>query len=88
MFEDETPLAWQRTPPRARVYGADGTEFGTVEALLGDEEEDIFHGLAVKRAGDGVIELPAPHIKKICDKGVVTDLYPADTGALQPYRAG
>lgn len=85
MFEEETPLAWQRTPPSAAVYGADGSEIGHVEAVLGDEQEDIFHGLAVKRPSERLVELPAAHIKKICAKGVVTDLYSADVAALVPY---
>lgn len=86
MFEDETPVTWQRTPRSAAVYGADGSEIGSVEAVLGDEEEDIFHGLAVKRLGHSVVELPAAHVKKICASGVVTDLYPGDVAGLQPYR--
>ena len=86
MFEDEVPLTWQRTPTRATVYGADGSELGTVESILGDEREDIFHGLALKRASDGVVELPAARIKKICARGVVTDLYPADAATLEAYR--
>jgi len=86
VFEDETPLAWQRTPPRATVYGADASELGTVQSVLGDEEEDIFHGVALSRPSDGVVELPAARIKKICAKGLVTDLYPADVASLEPYR--
>ena len=85
-FEDETPLAWQRTPARSTVYAADGSELGAVESVLGDEQEDIFHGIALKRPADGVVELPAAHVKKICAKGVVTDLYPADAASLEPYR--
>lgn len=86
VFEDETPLTWQRTPASAKVYGADGSEIGSVESVLGDEEADIFHGLAVRRSGDGLLELPAAHVKKICAAGVATDLYPGDVAALQPYR--
>jgi sporulation protein YlmC with PRC-barrel domain len=89
VFEEETPLTWQRTPSHAAVYGADGSEIGTVESVLGDEQEDIFHGLALRRGGGeggGVVELPAARIKKISASGVVTDLYPADAARLAPYR--
>src|SRR5438093_243525 len=49
MFEDQDAVAWTAMPYRARVVTADGEEIGTAESLLGDEEEDIFHGIAVRR---------------------------------------
>jgi hypothetical protein len=85
MFEDETPLAWQVMPYRAPVYAADGTEIGPAESLLGDETEDIFHGIAVKTRGK-TLEIPALNIKKITAKGVVTDLDSVGVAGLQPYR--
>lgn len=89
MFEDLTPLTWQRTPHNAPVYGFDASEIGTVESVLGDEEEDIFHGLALRRhGGDGIVELPAAHVKKITDQGVVTDLDSGGVAALEPYSPG
>jgi len=87
MFESEPALAWQAMPYRSKVYGADGSEVGTAESLLGDEEEDIFHGIALKKASGGpVVEIPAVRIKKITDKGVLTDLGSDDVAALAPYR--
>jgi hypothetical protein len=86
MFEDEPQLAWIVMPYRAKVFGADGTEIGTAESLLGDEKEDIFHGIAVKRHGGATAEIPAARIKKITASGVVTDLSADDVQALQPYQ--
>ncbi|HMJ40649.1 MAG TPA: PRC-barrel domain-containing protein [Verrucomicrobiae bacterium] len=87
MFEDETAVAWIAMPYRAPVVAADGSEIGTAESLLGDENEDIFHGIVVKqRQGGKLVEIPATRIAKITDKHVVTDLAEADTSALQPYR--
>jgi sporulation protein YlmC with PRC-barrel domain len=87
MFEDETAVAWIAMPYRAPVVAADGSEIGTAESLLGDEKEDIFHGIVVKqRQGGKLVEIPATRIAKITDKHVVTDLAEADTSALQPYR--
>lgn len=87
MFEDETAVAWIAMPYRAPVVAADGSEIGTAESLLGDENEDIFHGIVVKqRQGGKLVEIPATRIAKITDKHVVTDLAEADTPALQPYR--
>ncbi len=87
MFEDEQALAWVAMPYRAKVYGMDGTEIGTAESLLGDEEADIFHGIAVKRSSGGpTAEIPAVRIKKITEKGVATDLDSTDVANLQAYR--
>jgi len=87
MFEDEQAVAWRARPYRAKVYAMDGTEIGTAESLLGDEEEDIFHGIAVKRhSGGPTAEIPATRIKKITEKGVATDLDSTDVAALQAYR--
>jgi hypothetical protein len=87
MFEDETAVAWIATPYRAPVVAADGSEIGTAESLLGDETEDIFHGIVVKqREGGKLVEIPAARIKKITSKHVVTDLTEGGISGLQPYR--
>lgn len=87
MFEDETPVAWIAMPHGAAVVAADGSEIGTAESVLGDENEDIFHGIVVKqRDGGKLVEVPAARIKKITNKHVVTDLTDADASALQDHR--
>jgi hypothetical protein len=87
MYEDETAVAWKAMPYRAPVVAADGSEIGSAESLLGDEEEDIFHGVAVRsRAGGRMIEIPAVRIKKITEKHVITDLSSDDVTALPAYR--
>lgn len=87
MFDDETAVAWRAMPYRAPVVAGDGTVIGTAESLLGDEEEDIFHGIVVKRKqGGSPLEIPASRIKKITAKHVVTDLSEADVAALPAYR--
>src|SRR5260370_19608102 len=87
MFDDESGVAWRVMPYRAPVVAADGSVIGTAESLLGDEEEDIFHGIVVKRKQSGSpLEIAASRIKKITSKHVVTDLSAADVGALPAYR--
>jgi hypothetical protein len=87
MFEDETQVAWRAMPYRAPVVAADGSEVGTAESLLGDESEDIFHGIVVKPRGSGKhLEIPAARILKITEKHVLTDLSEGDVAALEPYR--
>jgi hypothetical protein len=83
MFEDETPVAWIAMPPRATVVAADGSEIGIAESVLGDKEEDIFHGIVVRRHDGGkLVEIPAARITKITNKHVMTDLTEDDISAL------
>jgi hypothetical protein len=85
MLEDEPAIAWTAMPYRAMVVTTDGTEIGTAESLLGDESEDIFHGIAVK-SSKGLMEIPAARVKKITQRGVVTDLAQDEVAQLQPYK--
>ena len=87
MFEDETPVAWQAVPRHAPVFAADGSEIGTADSLLGDEDEDIFHAIVLKRNRDGaMVEVPARRIQKMTTQRVVTDLAATDVATLAPYR--
>lgn len=87
MYEQEATVAWRAMPYRAEVVAVDGTEIGKAESLLGDEEEDIFHGIVIDRAaGGGRVEIPAARIKRITESHVITDLATSDLERLQPYR--
>lgn len=87
MFEDETPIAWTVLPRDAAVVAADGTEIGRVRYVLGDQQEDIFHGVAIRRADGGqLVEVQWRHIKRLTERHVLTDLSPDEVGSLPPYR--
>lgn len=87
MFENETVVAWTAMPYRAPVVGADGSEIGKAESLLGDESEDIFHGIAINRQSDRKqVEIAAGRIKKITEHHVVTDLSASEVEELPLYR--
>ncbi|MGH7764500.1 MAG: hypothetical protein ACREOM_08805 [Candidatus Dormibacteraceae bacterium] len=87
MFEDETVVAWQAMPYRAAVVTEDGSRIGSAESLLGDEKEDIFHGIVVKRHGDGhLVEIAAAKITKITEKHVVTEVPAGEVASLPAYH--
>src|SRR5256886_17434904 len=89
MFEDETPVAWQAVPAHAPVVGADGSEIGIAESVLGDEEQDIFHGIVLRRSPDGEkAELPARRSKKMTSRRAIICLRIGDLGRLPPSPAG
>ncbi len=86
MFEDETPIAWTKLAEKEPVLAADGTEIGRIHQVLGDRNEDIFHGLAVKLASGGrVVEVPMARIKRMTERHVLTDLSPSEAAALPVY---
>ena len=86
VFEDETPIAWTAMPRHAPVMAADGSQIGTAESVLGDQDEDIFHGLVVRRHDGQLVEVTAARVKKMTANHVLTDLDAAEAGALTPYR--
>lgn len=83
----EEQVSWRATPYRAPVLDTQGRVIGRTESLLGDEEADIFHGLAVRLAdGGGIVEVPASRVARITTANVQTNLGPGDSGSLEPYR--
>jgi hypothetical protein len=87
MFEDETQVAWNAMPRGAPLLAADQAEIGTAESVLGDEQEDIFHGIVAKlKEGARMVEVPAARVTRITDRRVITDLTLDDVAALPAYR--
>ncbi|MGH7747527.1 MAG: hypothetical protein ACREQ5_22625 [Candidatus Dormibacteria bacterium] len=85
MSEDQ--VAWTAMPYRAPVLDSTGAPIGSAESLLGDESEDIFHGVVVKRTRDGaLVEVPQGLVSRITATHVYTTISPGDVGNLQPYR--
>lgn len=64
------PVSWLMIRPGWKVYSSDGTEVGAVDEIAGDENEDIFDGLAVATSALGKpIYVPAESVGPITDDG-------------------
>jgi hypothetical protein len=62
----DDPVAWSYVPADALVVGPDGDELGRVAAMLGTEDEGIFHGIAVTTYGDGTVRVvPADAVTRL-----------------------
>jgi hypothetical protein len=62
----EDPVAWNYVPADALVLGAGGEELGRVAAMLGAEDEGIFHGVAVTTYDDGTVRVvPADAVTRL-----------------------
>ena len=87
MEEEEHEVAWLAMPEKAPVMDEAGEEIGRTEELLGDREDDIFHGIVVKLAKGGQkVEVRADRIPKITTRRVYTDLAADDLEKLPEYR--
>jgi hypothetical protein len=51
MTDDQTSVSWKAIEPHWKVYAADGLEIGEVFQVEGDENADIFDGLAITHRG-------------------------------------
>ena len=87
VFEDEVPVAWTAMPEHAPVVGADGTEIGKAEKVLGDREEDIFHGVVMRRGDGEVVEIPASRIQRMTQRHIIANFDADEARSLPPYRA-
>jgi hypothetical protein len=85
--EEEREVAWLAMPEKAPVMDEAGQEIGRAEEVLGDREDDIFHGIVVKLSRGGQrVEVRADRIPKITTRRVYTDLAEDELGQLPQYR--
>jgi uncharacterized protein YrrD len=82
------PVAWLVVEPGWAVVTSDGEEVGKVKEVLGDENADIFDGLAVDT---GVLRkpkyVPAERVGEIVDGRIALDMPKAEFDALPDYEA-
>ena len=85
--DEEREVAWLAMPEKAPVVGKSGEEIGRMEELLGDKEDDIFHGIVLKLARGGhKVEVRADRIPKITTRRVYTDLAADELERLPPIK--
>ncbi|MGH7903350.1 MAG: hypothetical protein ACREPA_04380 [Candidatus Dormibacteraceae bacterium] len=83
----EEQIAWTAMPYRAPVLDATGEEIGSTESLLGDEAEDIFHGIVVKLADGGrLVEVVAAQVSMITRQHVRLSVASDQVAGLPAYR--
>ncbi len=83
----ERPVSWLVIEKGWRVVAADGVEVGTVDRLVGDENIDIFDGLAVSTGTLRTsVYVPAEQVDEITDGTVTLKIQAAAVERLEPYR--
>lgn len=80
------PVSWFLVRPGWSVVASDGSTVGTVEEVVGDQERDIFDGLAVST---GLLAktryVPAEQVGKIEEGTVHLSLGPDEASRLAEY---
>jgi len=80
------PVAWTLIEPGWHVLDAEGEEIGHVHEVTGDENADIFDGLAVKRGVLGKDKyVPSENVGEINEGVVHLTLTRAQVEALESF---
>jgi hypothetical protein len=78
------PVSWFVVEPGWKVLSADGSEVGTVHETLGDQELDIFDGLAVSTSLlSKPAYVPSEKVGEIREGEVHLDLTTEEVEALE-----
>jgi hypothetical protein len=80
------PVSWKVIKPGWKVEAADGSEVGEVDEITGDDNADIFDGLAIALSALGHPRyVPAEQVAEITDGTVKLSLSPDQIEALDEY---
>jgi sporulation protein YlmC with PRC-barrel domain len=80
------PCSWFLIEKGWSVVDSDGTEIGKVHEIVGDENEDIFDGLAISSGRLSKPHyVPAERVKGIVQGQVRLDLDASEALRLEPY---
>ena len=72
---EEVPISWRTVVYGTPVIASDGTRVGTVREVLGDDAEDIFHGLRVELdAGKRNVVVSAEDVASLTHAAVRIDM--------------
>ena len=85
--EEEQQIAWIAILDSTPVHSSDGEEVGTIHEVLGSEEEDVFHGIAVRHGMPASeVMVPAEHVVRITNERIDVDLTSDQVRDLAEYQ--
>lgn len=81
------PVSWRIVRPGWKVEAADGSQVGEVDEVTGDDNADIFNGLAIATSALGRPRyVPAEKVAEITDGVVRLSLAPGEIDRLDEYE--
>jgi hypothetical protein len=84
-MDEGLPIAYQVLEDGIPVYAADGSQVGTVDHVVAEPGEDIFHGIVI-RVGEGRRFVAADQVASLHERGADLRITAADLGELQEPR--
>jgi hypothetical protein len=82
----DEPVSWLMIRPGWKVYAADGTEVGRIDEVAGDDNADIFDGLAIATSALGKpTYIPAEKVTTITEGRVNLSLTPAEVASAGEF---
>jgi hypothetical protein len=83
----DDPVAWNYVKPGTEVIDPDGNRIGSVEAMLGTEDEGIFHGVAVvPESGDDARVVPASEVVRLTPARIELTYHAEQLADAEPHR--
>jgi len=80
------PVSWLQIEKGWNVVTVDGTELGAVYEVTGDENADIFDGLAIKaKRSAPTLYVPAEQVGEIVPGEVRLTINSAEAESLEPF---
>ena len=80
------PVSWLLIQPGWKVYASDGTEVGEVDEVAGDDNADIFDGLAIATSAFGKPRyVPAERVAGITEGAIRLSITSQEAAALGEY---
>lgn len=84
MIDDGEAIHYSAVERGTPVYSADGTDVGTVEAILDNYREHIFDGIVID-TGKGRVFVDAPEVARITRSRVTLTIDAAEAAELPEY---
>jgi hypothetical protein len=83
---EDQPISWRSVVYGTPVISSDSQTVGTVREMLGEDAEDIFHGVRVHMsAGKRDVMVSSDDVANMSSDGVGLDLAKSDIDALPDY---
>jgi uncharacterized protein YrrD len=81
----DQPVSWRSVVYGTPVVSSDGQNVGTIREVLGDDAEDIFHGIRVALGGKRDVMVAADDIASLGSDAIKVDLTKERIEALPDY---
>jgi hypothetical protein len=88
MVDDGAAIHYSAVPRGTPVYGSDGVQVGTVDAVMDNYREHILDGFVIRMSGGRLRFVDAPEVGRTAERGVTLTITSEDAASLPAPPAG